>query len=469
MNAIRSFIREMKNSGNPFAAPSVILILLGMAFAAGGCDVRVTDPDSSFQVCGNTYNCPTGEFCQDGRCIKTTVCPAGEQCDDSSFLSCADSSVCPLGEFCDSNRGRCVNSQAPANPPGDEPCKPGMELAANICAPACAAGHSRDRFGFCVPDSNLPSPDCGKPCSPGRLCQHVKDVPTCVERCASSNIRRDPATGVCLQPKPCGAAVCKSTELCVLTVNGDKCMPPCPPGMEHNKQGECARTCGDAACKAGETCEPDMRTGKMACFSCPAGQYFNAMKGACEPPFICGEQFCAGAGACVVRQGQYECIPQCPPGFEFRGGQCAPRARCEILACADNGQCLTTYNGVNDTIACTRESRCVVVEGGRMCFTPCKAGEFPGARGECGPPCPTGFQFSGDQCAQECGGEKCSAAQTCLMLPGDKSAKCVQRCPDGQLHNPDTGECGAAVPCGAAFCPPGRVCKDPAGPDCAKQ
>lgn len=161
----------------------VVLSLLGLVFALGGCSDKKAASDAQ---CETTAECPGGLSCFDGVCVKPNPCGSSEEC-------------CP-GETC--NGGACEAD------PGlgcviDADCFGGAHRCeAERCvridctdSTACPAEH-QCIGGYCHRD-----PPCGARCGPEQACYANIDQcraapPSCVEGCGPGTVRvvRDPAT-----------------------------------------------------------------------------------------------------------------------------------------------------------------------------------------------------------------------------------------------------------------------------------
>jgi hypothetical protein len=94
-----------------------LALVLGLVFAAS--------PGCTKSVCETTSDCPVGNFCSGGTCVKACVadtdCPSGKFCDKPTGLcqlGCRSSSDCVNGEECVKNQCRPTTGPAPSTDGG---------------------------------------------------------------------------------------------------------------------------------------------------------------------------------------------------------------------------------------------------------------------------------------------------------------------------------------------------------------
>jgi hypothetical protein len=104
----------------------------------------VTTPGCTKSVCETTNDCPVGNWCSNGTCIKDctadTDCPDGKFCDKPTGLcqlGCRSNSDCAAGNECARNQCRPATSPAPSTDGG--PADGGLDSGG---APACTCSQA---------------------------------------------------------------------------------------------------------------------------------------------------------------------------------------------------------------------------------------------------------------------------------------------------------------------------------------
>ncbi len=346
--------------------------------------------------CSNNDQCSTGNTCQGGYCVPTS-------------LACTNQ--CTTGSQCPSNYTCTGNTCRPRGAVGDDCTVSVVCAACNVCTResatsdqlycrSCCSGMGQGGFCNACPNNSCPTgASCvaltdgsSSICSPG-----VTQAATC-EACP---------TGVCAQGLSCVQGRCRTAcnpaspgacQACFTLPNGDGA---CACGDEVNNEGEVCGQIGAntvAACAAGLACVAGNGTNGVCRSRCDA-----AVPSSCGTGFSC--QIVTGVGVCV-------------PGSE--GSTCA--------AC-------TTSSACNNNLVCYL-GRCYEscnINLSQTCGT-CVQTQSDG-KGVCG--CP-------DQISPEGG--------TCGTNPDVRTCQNGLRCVSGQCK--DT--CNPQVP----FCNSDELCSD---------
>lgn len=413
------------------------------------CTVGVCDPLAHVCVgCVTTFDCATGEACQEHACVAAAWC--------NSDIACKATQ-----QVCDVDSGACVDCLTPSD------CGDAQVCAGHKCVDAPSCKSSKDCAAVCDVTAGvcvgcLKDTDCAAnaycggdyQCKPD-LCTGAACAGDQVFVCLANGSGFAPATS-CDDALSCTTDVCAVGEGCVHLANSATCSDgsACTEA-DVCADGQCSGTPVD--CADDNTCTLDSCSATDGCSHAPA-------PGPCDDGLPCtaGDD-CAG-GLCIGT------TASCDDGMACTADSCDLASGCthtatETASCSDGdactggdhcaaGLCASTGTlGCDDLDPCTSDS-CAVDSGcihTAAAVTPCDDGSL----------C-----TEDDACAEgKCVGSSvaCDDGDLCTQNDCDAGAGCLYpaiACDDG---NPCTDDdCDLAVGCTAtangAPCDDGDLC-----------
>ena len=481
--------------------------------------------DSDCQpVCGNGMVEP-GESCdtgiaagKDGECLTATTCRDQNPCTQDTLQGWGCQAMCrrpEITEFrggdgcCPRGGNRTLDPDCVADcgngvlEPGEScdrgiavgrpgACPTSCPAGGSACAPATLTGSAADCSARCAPrpittcaatrDGCCPmgctattdgdcSPTCGNGIKEaGETCDTALSEPSpgaCVRRCDDLNTCTDDlllSSGTC-------HATCDITPI-TLFMSGDGC---CPPGGNHNLDGDCGPECGNGVLeRPDEECDRAIPAGAPgACpTNCPSidacqRQRLEGAPTTCsarcapDPVTTCRSgDMCCPAGC--NRTSDADCAPICGNGVREQGEECdrgitAGNADACPASCDDGDACTSDsisgrVEDCNRICSYTRMTACS--SGDRCCPAGCTRDTDADCNPVCGnmiveagetcdpaPACPTTCFDDGDNCTEErLSGTPLMCNVACSRVPitacsGATSDGC---CPTGCLSRPGT-------------------------------
>ena len=438
-------------------------LVASLAFFLSACSFSDSSVTTS---CSTDENCAEGQVCEGGLCVAgcsdASPCPSGERCQDARCVPdlpgfCRSDADCGEREIC--RALQCV----PAPPPPcaqDQDCGAGQICEAGQCGPAqcsvpadCGIG-ARCVGGRCeplVPDCTQDS-DCGE----GEVCEAGACVPGPEDTCdTDADCDEDEVceAGLCV-PGPedtCDTdADCDEDEVCEAGVcvpgpdeaclNDGDCAPGerCVRGTCEPDPSFCAR---DSDCGAGLVCRTNACVPFFGCrvsADCVDGEVCD--EGVCRPtPVACdATRPCEGLALCV----QGACVPVAC----FGDDDCGEGERCVGFLCEPSAPLCTDDEACGDGPERCIRGRCVMPVCGEdlACDAP-----FACSDGICAlAPC---VDDAGCLEGEICDGGVCTPPVACR-----NDAACGAACP-GQVGRCEGGACVCEEAC-PATCPTGTFC-----------
>ena len=457
------------------------LFLIVLTF---GCqpEKRITSPPSkdtsSGNPCSTNFNCPAGEECTNGYCMKICVpnctnrecgsdgcggycgtCPQGTACDPQGLCAAKPCTPQCSGKQCGSNGcgGSCGTCPALMGCNGVGKCDSGSGCLPNctgkICGPdGCGSVCGKCPAGFMCNDTSQCSvdPSACSNLNPAGECQQNNQY---VVRCLNGQLLAtycDPELGL-----KCGFSAVTQTAECIKDGCAPNCLNKqcgpdgcggvcgvCPLTENCNTQGICSDTCTPNC--AGKYCGPNGCGGQ--CGTCDTG-YKCSPTGQCIDPSTCtpncfgkkcGPDGCGGScGTCS--SGQYCDVGQCLNGTSG----CTPN--CAGKTCGNDG-CGGSCGSCPASQQCDVEGHCVTMGGGA-----CGSLTF---EGQCNDTktivswCEGGVMES-----QDC--TVFGSNYQCAWMDADTGYWCLDKC---NCTDKECGDNGCGESCGS--CPTGQNCNN---------
>lgn len=390
---------------------------------------------------GSCIDCDDQEHCPNNGCSDNTECPAGSICviadgaTSGTCIECLENTDCSYGELCTNNQ--CGN--------GTPECEKDADCGVGYCYKP--EGKIPGVCIECVQDS-----DCltGQVCNAQHVCENQTDPTDCSQDASICNAQQHcfkptwSATKICVDCIDQYAKNgCKDQEICNEETN--QCIDP------NDTPNECldittTETTITNPCPDGGTCyqhetEPDYCFECISNSDCPVGEI-------CDSNLECNitDNNCDSNSDCSPGV----CDPETNQCTECNSTQDCP----EGTTCNENGRCESNENGSECTVA-TEEDDC---GEGRHCYIGIVETSGKKLQPILDGDTPLNQQGIG-VCVDCIVDQDCNSFQKCNEFTCEGSCESDEQCPEGEICDPETGQCDSDDPCSDIACPDNASCE----------